>query len=199
MYVSAFVLGFHGCDESVGEKILAGQEHLKASDNKYDWLGEGIYFWENSPSRALHWANFIKSNPKLFKGKVTKPFVIGAIIDLGVCLDLSEAASLKYVKSGHASLKELFEFVGIPMPENKRGGSRDEDLVLRHLDCAVINHVHELREKAELPAYDTVRGVFLEGEPLYEGGRIMEKTHIQVCVRDKRSIRGYFRPIPESA
>jgi len=121
MYVSAFVLGFHGCDESVGEKILAGQEHLKASDNKYDWLGEGIYFWENSPSRALHWANFIKDNPKFFKGKITKPFVIGAIIDLGVCLDLSEAASLKYVKSGHASLKELFDFVGIPMPENKKG------------------------------------------------------------------------------
>jgi len=199
MYVSAFVLGFHGCDESVGEKILAGEDHLTASDNKYDWLGEGIYFWENSPSRALHWANFIKDNPKLFKGKITKPFVIGAIIDLGLCLDLTEANSLAFVKSAYTSLRGLYSMIEVPMPQNKRGGNRDEDLVLRHLDCAVINHVHELREEGGLPAYDTVRGVFLEGEPLYEGGRIMEKTHIQVCVRDQRSIRGYFRPIPEGA
>ncbi len=199
MYASAFVLGFHGCDEIVGEKILAGKDHLKASDNKYDWLGEGIYFWENSPSRALHWANFIKDNPKLFKGKITKPFVIGAIIDLGLCLDLTEANSLAYVKSAYTSLSGMYKMIEVALPQNKKSGNRDEDLVLRHLDCAVINHVHDLREETELPAYDTVRGVFLEGEPLYEGGRIMEKTHIQVCVRHRRSIRGYFRPIPESA
>ena len=31
MYSSlpAFVLGFHGCDKSVGEKILAGKENIK--------------------------------------------------------------------------------------------------------------------------------------------------------------------------
>ena len=59
MYASAFVLGFHGCDESVGEKILAGKEQLKTSVNEYDWLGEVIYgLWENSPRRALDWAEF---------------------------------------------------------------------------------------------------------------------------------------------
>ena len=198
MYASAFVLGFHGCDESVGEKILAGEEQLKVSDNKYDWLGEGIYFWENSPSRALHWANFIKDNPKKFKSRIEKPFVIGAIIDLGICLDLTEAGSLDYVKSGYVSLKALFDAVELPLPINKQGDTHDEDLVLRHLDCAVINHVHDLREETNLAAYDSVRGVFLEGAPLYDGARIMAKTHIQICVRYNRSIRGYFRPIPES-
>ncbi len=39
MYASAFVLGFHGCDESVGEQVLAGREPLAPSSNDYDWLG----------------------------------------------------------------------------------------------------------------------------------------------------------------
>lgn len=56
-YQPSFVLGFHGCDQDVGEAILSGQErHLKWSEKKYDWLGHGIYFWEGNPARALEWA-----------------------------------------------------------------------------------------------------------------------------------------------
>lgn len=51
------VLGFHGCDEEVGLKILnSGTEHLTPSKNTYDWLGEGVYFWLNDPQRAYEWA-----------------------------------------------------------------------------------------------------------------------------------------------
>lgn len=35
------VIGFHGCDKSVAEKVLAGEEELLASTNDYDWLGNG--------------------------------------------------------------------------------------------------------------------------------------------------------------
>ena len=53
---TGLILGFHGCDESIVDNILLGKEDLKQSDNTYDWLGHGIYFWENSPSRALEFA-----------------------------------------------------------------------------------------------------------------------------------------------
>ena len=66
---SAFVLGYHGCTRAVGEKILAGKEHLKASENDYDWLGTGIYFWENSAQRALEWARLVRENPQTFANK----------------------------------------------------------------------------------------------------------------------------------
>ena len=47
------VLGFHGCDKSVADRILCSpSEHLLASNNSYDWLGNGIYFWLNDPERA---------------------------------------------------------------------------------------------------------------------------------------------------
>ncbi len=46
---TSFVLGYHGCEAAVAEKLLAG-EPFKASSNDYDWLGPGIYFWK--PTRA---------------------------------------------------------------------------------------------------------------------------------------------------
>lgn len=52
---STFVLGYHGCDRTVGEKLLSGED-FKKSENSYDWLGAGIYFWENNPKRGLDFA-----------------------------------------------------------------------------------------------------------------------------------------------
>ena len=38
-------------------------------------------------------------------------------------------------------------------------------LLKRHLDCAVINFVHLLREREGLEAFDTLRGVFTGRPP----------------------------------
>lgn len=43
---SNLVVGFHGCDKSVVDAVIAGKTELLASANDYDWLGNGIYFWE---------------------------------------------------------------------------------------------------------------------------------------------------------
>ena len=93
-------------------------------------------------------------------------------------------------------MKATFDTIGLTMPQNEPGAKGDADLLKRKLDCAVINYVHNMREDAaDLKPFDSVRGAFLEGQPLYEGARIMAKTHIQLCVRHHSSIRGYFRPI----
>lgn len=72
----SFVLGFHGCDRQVGERALKGEIQLRDSTNPYDWLGRGVYFWENNPARALDWA-ISQAN----RGNFTEPFVVGAVID----------------------------------------------------------------------------------------------------------------------
>jgi len=89
MTPEGFVLAYHGCDARVGGGILAGRGHVRPSTNKHDWLGSGAYFWENSPTRALQWAQFLKDHPKIAASKVNEPFVIGAIIKPGRCLDLT--------------------------------------------------------------------------------------------------------------
>jgi hypothetical protein len=80
---AGLVLGFHGCDKSVVEKVVSGKEHLKKSENAYDWLGHGIYFWENSPSRALEFATYLKDNPGYSKNPIKHPAVLGAVINSG--------------------------------------------------------------------------------------------------------------------
>jgi hypothetical protein len=47
-----------------------------------------------------------------------------------------------------------------------------------------------------LPAYDTVRGAFPEGEAIYDTCEIRDRTHIQIAVRNERCIIGYFLPQP---
>lgn len=199
MFAVSFVLGFHGCDQSVGEKMLANEQDVIVSENRYDWLGAGAYFWENSPDRALEWAHFLTKHPQNPEHNIAKPFVVGAVIDLGNCLDLSDAGSLEIIKEAYARFKETSELAGSPLPVNEPAHKADRDLVKRHLDCAVMNYVHALREDrqagAALEPFDTVRGLFTEGGELYPGAKIMAKTHVQICVRNpKTSIKAYFRP-----
>lgn len=51
------VLGFHGCDKKAVDSIIKGETFMNESTNDYDWLRNGIYFWENNLARALEFAN----------------------------------------------------------------------------------------------------------------------------------------------
>jgi hypothetical protein len=82
------------------------------------------------------------------------------------------------------------------MPANQ-SHSGETGLILRYLDCAVINTVHRTRAEEHVAPFDTVRAAFIEGEPLFRGSSFHDKNHIQVCVRNLKCIRGYFRPRPE--
>lgn len=67
------LLGFHGYDEKLGEALLRGEiKHLVPSQNDYDWLGTGIYFWEGNPERALRFAQERAGGGRNSRGKVKK-------------------------------------------------------------------------------------------------------------------------------
>lgn len=187
---SSFVLGYHGCDREVGERLIAG-EQLQPSENDYDWLGSGIYFWEANPRRGLEFAEVLKRwrERQGLPNPIKEPFVIGAAIDLGFCLDLTTSPAIQAVQAAYQDFLELCEQADIEAPENEGGN----DLLFRRLDCAVINHLHTVRAGAELAKFDTVKGVFIEGERIYPQSGFFEKTHIQICVRNFDCIKGVFR------
>ena len=192
----SFVLGFHGCNQDVADTVFAGQASLKPSENDYDWLGHGVYFWENSPERALAYAHSLVRHPKRTRGKVTRPAVVGAVIDLGRCLNLLDAESISFVKNGYEKLVATITRAGAAMPENK-AATHSQDLLLRNLDCAVIEFAHGLREENGQSPFESVRAAFIEGKPLYANAGFHSHTHIQICVRDPRCIKGYFRVLPD--
>lgn len=190
------VLGFHGCDKKIADSIIQGDSFIHESTNDYDWLGHGIYFWENNLRRAFDFANEQKQRKgKNGRSKVEEPAVVGAIIDLGFCLDLLDSENLQIVKYSYKILKDLAEQNGFPMPENKGALRGGEDLLLRKLDCAVIENIHFLNANRGISSYDTVRGVFWEGDDLYPSAGFKEKNHIQICVRNPNCIKGFFKPL----
>ncbi len=122
------VIGFHGCNKEVYEKVILNGEQLKASENTDDWLGHGIYFGEQIIERAEACAK---------RRHKENAAVIGAVIDLGLCLNLTDSASSGYLKNGFKFLKARCRIAGIEMPVN-RSSLKTEDILLRDLDCAVI-------------------------------------------------------------
>jgi hypothetical protein len=187
---SGLVLGFHGCDESVVWNVLKGKAVLKQSSNNYDWLGHGVYFWENSPSRAMEFAQHLQNFPKRSKAVIIKPAVIGAVIDLGACFDLLDYQNLQLLKTGYQILSKTEKQ---KIPQNKSIGN-EGDLLLRELDCAVIETVHSFKQQTGQSSFDSIRSVFYEGNELYPNAGFREKDHIQICVRNPNCIKGFFLP-----
>ena len=79
------------------------------------------------------------------------------------------------------------------------------DLLLRDLDCAVIEFMHQriseeiekdLKTKgfSEYKVFDTTRGLFTEGGAAFPGAGIQKKNYIQICIRNNNCIKGFFLP-----
>jgi hypothetical protein len=185
---ASFVLGYHGCDRDTGEKLLQN-EAFRPSENTYDWLGSGIYFWEANPDRALDWAREVIRRNQSKDGFDKEPFVVGAIINLGFCLDLISSNGSRALQLAYLGLQDDLIEAGDDIPENSGG----DDLLLRKLDCMVINYLHQSRKKFAEQSFDTVRAVFTEGDLLYPTAGFRRKTHIQICVRNQECIKGVFR------
>lgn len=59
--------------EETYKKVLYEHAPLRPSHNSYDWLGNEIYFWENSLSRAEEWAvSYCKRYNKKYPNKEKK-------------------------------------------------------------------------------------------------------------------------------
>ncbi|HEX5445664.1 MAG TPA: hypothetical protein VFW87_17685 [Pirellulales bacterium] len=176
------IVGYHGCNRTLAIALLSGKVPIAdwdRSQNSYDWLGEGIYFWEHSPARALRWAT------ERFRSRAA---VIGAVIQLGACFDLLDEKMTELLANGYRELDASYRRAGRSLPVN-----RGHDSKLRELDCAVINDC-VYRMGLRHIAFDTVRGAFLEGPPIFPGTTISAETHIQIAVRNVDCILGVFRP-----
>jgi hypothetical protein len=166
------VTAYHGCSSAVAERILAG-EQFRVSTNDYDWLGSGIYFWEYAPFRAAEWAR---------KRYGDDGAVIEARVELGHCLNLLDSEYFADLRAAY---------------HQASAGSLGNDSVLpanvggRHmLDRLVVDRLCLRYMTAAGKDIQVVRGCFPEGEPVFDGSRILRYTHVQIAVRDESCISG---------
>ncbi|HMH24080.1 MAG TPA: hypothetical protein VK563_19990 [Puia sp.] len=198
------IFGFHGCDESVRDRLLNQPDEIIISKEKHDWLGHGMYFWENNHKRALQWAQDKKK-----RGKIKKPSVVGAILFPGYCCDFLDSTYIYLLKEYFEVMSITYSAMDETLPENRDlPHDRYKDKVLRELDCAVIEFMHGkimrkvrteilTRGFSRYKVFDSSRGVFTEGGPVFSGAGILEKSHIQICIRNPNCIKGFFLPRKE--
>lgn len=182
------VLGYHGCQtpESIEFARQLFDGTASASDwipstNEYDWLGHGVYFWEHGPLQARKWAG-------------ENGTVVGAVIQLGRCFDLTDIRDTLLLKSAYESVNTLYNEEGWTLPQNE-----GRELKLRKLDCLVINQYMDDMDRDfgsvdGKSHYQTVRCPFEEGDEVFPGSMLKTQTHIQISVRDLSCILGIFRP-----
>ncbi|MEN9303739.1 MAG: hypothetical protein RL264_2168 [Bacteroidota bacterium] len=195
------ILGFHGCDQEVADKLVNFPNKVIKSEKPYDWLGHGMYFWENNFLRAELWAK-----EKENRGEIKKAAVIGAVLTLDNCFDLLDSSSINLLGKYYELLKMELESNGKTLPKNldiEKDPHRDK--LKRELDCAVIEYMHteidveiakNIKEKgfSELQKFDSARGFFTEGGAAFPGSEIQMKSHSQICIRNMNCIKGFFKP-----
>jgi hypothetical protein len=179
------VLAYHGCDAAVAERLLAG-EPFRRSENNYDWLGSGVYFWEYGVDRAAQFAGDQRR-----RGKVAQPAVVGAVVQLGHCFDLLDTRATRDLADGYHDYCSMLTQNGAMLPRNT---GKTPDRELRRLDCSILNHWLRMLDSIGT-VFDTVRCGFVEGAPVFPDSGIAQKSHIQITVRNPACILGVFRPI----
>ena len=182
------VLAYHGCDVRTAQRLLAGEPFMP-STNAYDWLGHGIYFWEFGVDRAWGFARELEQ-----RGRIETPAVVGVVLQLGHCFDLLDTHFTRDLHTFFPVWREALLASGATLPSN-RGPSPERKG--RYLDCAVLNAYLSLAAE-QGDEYDSVRGVFLEGGEVYPGAGFQMASHIQIAVRNPRSILGVFQPVAYS-
>ena len=167
------IIGYHGCSLETAYRILS-EGRFEASTKAYDWLGEGVYFWEYAPYRALDWAK------RKCEKDGSKPGVIKATVKLGRCLNLLD---IEHIPGLLSTYEVYLETVGAArLPRNTERGAH-------YLDREVIDSYCRAIAKQTASPLQTVRGSFAEGDPIYPGSKILTRAHTQIAVRDAACIQ----------
>ena len=169
MISSILAIGYHGTSRVASAEVL--KDGFILSREPYDWLGNGVYFFQDAPDRAAEWA---------FERHGGSGTVLGAEILLEECMDLLDIGWASLLAEAHDRFLDLCRRSGQPVPLQKGGAHR--------LDRHVINYAIGVLAKKGRPIH-CVRAAFAEGLPVFPNSALMTRSHVQIAVRDTTLIR----------
>jgi hypothetical protein len=172
-----WVNGYHGTSRSRAENILV--TGFRPSTNGYDWLGTGVYFWQDAPNHALHWAQ--QNHP-------TEPAVIKSRLRIdNTCLDLLDMSTIdnsNFWMDSYNGLTEVYRVAGKDLPtQNPTIPGK------RHLDSEFFDYL--ITAFAQKPI-GSVRCAFVEGKPIFPSSAVYDQTHVQISIVNLDLIESSF-------
>lgn len=199
MSLGTALVVYHGCDVTTRDDLVSGRlKYLNQSNNRYDWLGPGAYFFEGDVERALLFAQASHQNPdKRYTAKpIATPAVAGAILRVQSWLDMTTQAGIKEFSLAYQVFAAGRKAEGKPIPTNSPADITDTDVIYRALDNAVFTWLHNARASQDppLPPFQAVRAAFHQGEKVAPTSGFHANTHIQISLRDNNCVLGWFLP-----
>ena len=167
------VYGYHGTSMDAAIEII--ESGFKPSNNDYDWLGEGVYFWQDAPIRAKQWAQSVYPQ---------QPAVIKSLIRLDNCIDLLDVGWIPSIRALYNRFVEDYQSSNLPLPTQNPGRSK-----AHRLDRTFFDYAVETINLSSTRKVETIRSVFVEGENIYPSSAIYDLAHVQIAVRNTASIQ----------
>ncbi|MFO8018535.1 MAG: hypothetical protein R6U96_07860 [Promethearchaeia archaeon] len=174
------VTGYHGYWEERFNDYESKKFHL--STHNGNWLGTGLYFFQDAPLYARGWAKFI-TRKKLTTEKNRIRFrVMKANINLINCLCFCG----KPAQSLFLRIREIYDHY-----LEKMNWTIENQEAYHYLDNSIVETICHL-------AYDlgfevkSVRGAFPAGKDIFYSGVLKDMTHIQFTLR-----KNYYNLIQE--
>ena len=147
---------------------------IRWSTANHDWLGHGIYFWED-----ISWAEWWQAERWHESRRVGPGAILAAEINTECLLDLGSRSDAVYFRSEARTSFEAIQNRNNPLI-NDRENQRF------FLDCAVANSV---REKLAVAGKHGLRMPFYLGQSLTPGGNFFAHQHLQVCLWNIESLQ----------
>ena len=140
---------------------------IRWSAEMHDWLGHGIYFWED-----ISWAEWWHAERWHTSKGVEPGAILAASIDTDLLLDLSSRSDADFfLQEASCALEAIQSWRNPPENDNKNQ--------LFYLDCAVVNSIH--RSLADSGKHG-LRMPFYLGPSLTEDGNFFAGQHLRVCL-----------------
>jgi hypothetical protein len=156
--------GHHGTSRKTADMILA--QGFTISRNSYDWLGDGAYFWQDAPLRALEWARIAFG---------AEGVVLEASIEIRDFINLLDTEWMSWLADVYDQYLREQKTAGKVLPVQTDKSHR--------LDREVINFGVSILEESGIPVKGVI-GAFREGRPVFTNSALFTQSHVQIAVRD---------------
>jgi hypothetical protein len=162
------VYGYHGTSLKAAQGII--EQGFNFSINDYDWLGTGVYFFQDAPLRAYSWAT---------ERYPDAPAVIKSKLVLENCLDLLDIGWFPLIRETYDLFVTAYRKTNIPLPRQNPQRSK-----AHRLDCAFFNYLVGEIIESQGENVGAIRAVFNEGDRIYADSAIFDRAHIQIAIRN---------------
>jgi hypothetical protein len=167
------VYGYHGTSRENAESIL--RNGFRSSNSGGDWLGAGVYFWQDAPKRALEWAKEKHPESPVVVIRSSIRFEEGKTMDL---LDTDWFPTL---------IKAYDEFLlqfnrSVPTQDIKKSH-------IHALDHEFLNYISDVINKEKPGKIAVIRAAFTGGKPIFNSSAIHNLSHVQIAVKDNIYIK----------